>query len=119
MLPGKDLFEQEKAKLIDEQGNPTTWYQVYIRYQENWKAKRKAHQQAYHTARTNPKLMYSWGVTGKLYIADINQAMHEWITYGHKHEIENAANILAPHTSDSQLLDLIRKIKEGANLENY
>jgi hypothetical protein len=105
----KQAYEKAKSTLIDKEGNPTPHYQAYLKYEEEWKNKRKAHGAAYENALTNPLKLHMWAVEGKQYIDDINSAMDQWITLGYKVEIENAIKILATRNNDPDVIAMMQQ----------
>jgi len=110
-----EVNEKAKAALIDESGKPTSHFQAYIKYQENWKNKRKAYDSAYANASNNPLQLQQWPIEGVLYQQETDEAWDRWVALGFKNEIENAINILASQPTDPAIKSLIEKVGLGGN----
>jgi hypothetical protein len=96
----KQAYEDAQAKLMDKNGNPTPHYQAYLEYEEKYKDKVKVRDEAYASALTDPMKLQMWPVEGVMYHDDVEKAMDQWVSFGHKEEIENALATLAAQGTD-------------------
>lgn len=96
-------YENARAILMDKDGNPTPHYQAYMKYQDEYKGKVKALQEAYANALTDPMKLQNWPIEGVSYQNDVDKAIDRWVSLGFKEEIENALATLAAQGNDSLL----------------
>lgn len=99
-----EMNEKARAILLDKDGNPTSNYQAYMKYEDEWREKVKAYNEAYENASTNPLNLQRWPIEGRLFQHDIDQAWDRWIALGFKNEIENAISILSSSTTEQDIL---------------
>lgn len=99
------------AKLMDNDGNLTPHFQVYIQYEDTYQSKVEARNMAYSAACTNPMQLQQWPQDGVVYQADIDAAWERWMGLGFKLEIETALDTLAAQGADLALA-LIDQAKE-------
>jgi len=57
--------EDARAILVDDDGNPTPHYQAYLQYEEEYKSKITALNQAYEAALSDPIKFQNWPIDGK------------------------------------------------------
>ena len=110
----KAEYDAATAVLMDANGDPTKHYEQYLEYREKHQDKVKARDKAYAAAFTDPKKLQRWPNDGKPYQDDVDLAMDEWESFGHKHEIENAQDILAAQGTDPAIA-LISRAKKKFN----
>lgn len=91
----QQAYNAAQSKVMDQNGNPTPHYQAYLRFENEYKAKVKAQDDAYADALTDPIKLQNWPIVGKFYSDDIDQAMDRWVSLGFKQEIETAIATLA------------------------
>jgi hypothetical protein len=91
----KQALEAARAKLMDEDDNPTRHYEAYMRFEDEYKQKVKQWTRAFAAAFTDPMKLQNWPLEGRAYHEDADEAMDRWTGLGHKQEIETAIATLA------------------------
>jgi hypothetical protein len=111
-------YEEARAKLMDKDDNPTPDYEKYMEYEEKWKDKVRAWHKAYAAVATDPMKRQNWPIDGTLYQDDADEAMDQWVSFGHKEEIENAIATLAAQGTDPAIALIARCKKRFINSLN-
>jgi hypothetical protein len=93
----KKSYEDAQSKLTNKDGNPTSHYEAYLYYQDEWNTKKMELNKAYADALTNPIKLQNWPIDEIPYQNNVDQVMDKWVTLGFKHEIENALDTLKAH----------------------
>jgi hypothetical protein len=101
-------YDEARAKLLDQEGNPTAHYRAYLRYEAEYKAKVKAWHEAQASASSDPMKLQNWPIEGVSYHDDADKAMDRWVSLGYKQEIENAIAILTAQGADPAIAKIIR-----------
>jgi hypothetical protein len=114
----KEAYDKARAKLMDEEGNPTKQYQAYMDYEDRYKDKVKAWQRAYAAAFTDPMKLQSWPIEGTLYHDEADEAWDRWVGFGFKEEIENALATLAAQGTDPAIALISRSKRRFVNSLN-
>ncbi len=114
----KQAYDKATAVLIDKDENPTPHYQAYLQYEEKYKDKVKAWHRAYAAAFSDPMKLQNWAIEGTLYHDDADEAMDQWMSFGHKVEIEKAINTLAAQGTDPAIALISRAKKRFINSLN-
>jgi hypothetical protein len=114
----KQAYEDAQAKLMDQDGNPTPHYQAYLEYEEKYKDKVRAWHKAYASAFTDPMKLQMWPIEGVMYHDEADEAMDQWVGFGHKEEIENALATLAAQGTDPAIALISRAKKRFINSLN-
>lgn len=100
----KQAYEAAHAKLTDKDGNPTQHYLIYMRFEEEYRSKVKARDEAYAKALSDPTKLQLWPIEGRTYQEDIDKAMDRWVGLGFKSEIENAIATLKAQGNDTHVI---------------
>lgn len=107
----RKALEESQAKLVDKDGFPTPLYSAYNTYHDAYYDKVKSLNRNYGDAMSDPVALHQWPIVGKVYQDDVNKAWNEWISFGHKLEVETAMNLLAAQGQDPAVL-LINRAKQ-------
>lgn len=111
----KAAYDKARAKLVDENGDPTAHYQAYMDREDEYKSKLRAYYRAYAAAFTDPMKLQNWPLEGRLYHDDVDEALDRWTSFGHKEEIENALATLAAQGTDPAIALIGRAKKRFQN----
>jgi hypothetical protein len=96
----QQTYEAAQAKVMGQDGNPTPHCQAYMRFEDEYKSKVKARDEAYAAACSDPMRLQNWPIVGRTYADDVDKAMDRWVSLGFKNEIENAIATLASLNTD-------------------
>lgn len=111
----KEAYEKAKAILMDQEDNPTSHYENYMKYEDAWKDKVKAWQKAYANALTDPIKLSNFPMEGRIYQEEVDDAWDKWNAFGHKAEIGNALSTLAAQGTDPAIALISRCKKRYSN----
>ncbi|MBV9695089.1 MAG: hypothetical protein JO261_15435, partial [Alphaproteobacteria bacterium] len=111
----KASYAAATAKLVDANGDPTTHYQAYMQYEDEWKSKVKALNKAYADAFTDPMKLQAFPVQGVVYQDDVDEAWDRWNSLGFKTDIEKAIATLAAVGTDPAIILIARAKKKYQN----
>ena len=76
-------------ELAGPDGQPNTRYRTYLRYQQVHAKAREAYTAAHAAAFTDPQTAARWPIDGVVLQAAVDHALSEWMTLGHKAEVES------------------------------
>lgn len=114
----KQAYDRAQAKLVDQDSNPTAHYQAYLQYQDEYRGKVRSWHKAYANAFTDPMKLQAWPVEGTSYHDEADEAMDRWVSFGFKHEVEDALATLAAQGTDPAIALISRAKKRFVNSLN-
>ena len=76
---------------------PSAKYRSYLRLRRAYEAAIRRREEARVDAGRDPKALQQWPITGRTYDREVDSALDQWLTAGHKAEIEAALRVLATH----------------------
>ncbi len=102
----RDKYLPRLRKVIkDEDGGDmdvdTKEYKAYKEYEKKYQNAVRNYGAQYMASMSNRLTAQTWGVMGKTYVADVNDALDEWTTLGNKQYIEEARDNLAAMGTDA------------------
>lgn len=107
-------YDEAKAELMTEEGDPTDHYEKYLEYQDEYRDKVRSMNKAFAASFTDPMKRQQWPREGRLYQEEMNEAWDRWQSFGHKQEIEDAMAVLAARGTDPAIA-LIGRAKKKLN----
>ena len=90
----EDVRAAATALLQDERGYPSSHYQAYMRYQQEYDHLRDVFNAAQVSAAADPLKLQQWPMTGVPYQQAVDAAWDHWVGLGYKAEIERALALL-------------------------
>lgn len=98
-------YPRLKKSIKDEDGSDievdTKEYKAYQEYSKKYQKAVRDYTTQFMVAMSNKQTAQLWGVTGKTYIADVDNAWDEWMSVGYKQFIEEAKDNLAAMGTDA------------------
>lgn len=98
-------YPRLKKTIKDEDGSDlevdTKEYKAYGEYQRKYQKAVRDYATQYMVNMSNRQTAQMWGVIGKTYIADVDNAWDEWLSLGSKQFIEEAKDNLAAMGTDA------------------
>lgn len=112
----RKITEEEKQKVEKLEAEQAKWDEVFKQYSKAYKEALKKYNKLRADAMKSEEAALDFALNGTLYQEEVDEAMQDWVSLGHKGSVESAKNeLLNIHreTSESWINELLNRMDKN------